>query len=87
MFGIICEEPTFLCGNNQSVLATTSVPASNMRNNSNSIVLYFIQEAYTIVEWKTTYVNTHKNPVDLLKKLLPLGDKSWIFIWIFLYWL
>ena len=44
MMGILCEDPTFVYGNNQSVLANATVPASTLKNASISIALNSVQE-------------------------------------------
>ena len=59
MFGIPCEDPTFVYGNNRSVLTNTGVPYSTLKNKSNSIALNFLQEGCARGKWRNTYVNTH----------------------------
>ena len=80
MMGIPCEEPTFIFGDNQSVLANTTAPDSQLKKKSNSIAYHFVREGCARDEWRTTYVNTHDNPADLLTKPLPSGEKRSKFI-------
>ena len=68
MFGIQCQETTFIYGDNQSVLANTTVPDSQLKKKSNSIAYHFVREGCARDEWRTTYVNTHDNPADLMMK-------------------
>ena len=75
MMGIPCEVPTYIYGDNQSVLANTSIPDSTLKKKSQSITYHFVREGAARDEWRTTYVNTHENEADLLTKLLPSGDK------------
>ena len=75
MMGIPCEGPTYIYGDNQSVLANTSIPDSTLKKKSQSIAYHFVREGAARDEWRTTYVNTHENEADLLTKLLPSGDK------------
>ena len=75
MLGIPCDEPTFVYGNNKSVLANTSVPASTLKKKMNSLSFHFVREGCARDEWRTTYVNTHMNFADLLTKPLPSGEK------------
>jgi hypothetical protein len=75
MMGIPCEGPAYLLGDNQSVLANTTVPDSTLKKKNQSIAYHFIREGAARDEWRTSYVNTHQNEADLLTKLLPSGEK------------
>ena len=75
MLGILCDEPSLIYGDNQSVLANTTIPDSALKKKSQSIVYHFVREGSAHDEWRTTYVNTHKNEADLLTKPLPNGEK------------
>ena len=75
MFGIPCEDPTFIYGDNQSVLANTTVPHSTLKKKSNSIAYHFVREGVARDEWRTTYVKSSDNPADLLTKPSPSGEK------------
>ena len=44
MMGISCEDPTFIYGDNQSVLANTTIPDSMLKKKSQSIAYHFVQE-------------------------------------------
>ena len=75
MMGIPCDGPGFIYRDNQSVLANTTVPDSTLKKKSQSIAYHFVREGCARDEWRTTYVNTHLNPADLLTKPLPSGKK------------
>ena len=75
MMGIPVEGPSFIEGDNQSVLANTTIPDSILKKKSQSIAYHFVREGAARDEWRTTYVNTHDNEADLLTKLLPSGAK------------
>ena len=75
MMGISCDDPTFVYADNQSVLANTTMPQSMLKKKSNSIAYHFVREGCAKDEWRTTYVNTHDNPSDILTKPLPSGEK------------
>ena len=75
MMGIPCEGPALIYGDNQSVLANTTIPDSTLKKKSQSIAFHFVREGSARDEWRTTYVNTHDNEADLLTKLLPNGEK------------
>ena len=80
MMGIPCEDPTFIFGDNQSVLANTTIPDSTLKKKSQSIAYHFVREGAARDEWRTTYVNTHENEADLLTKQLPSGEKRNSFV-------
>ena len=85
MMGINIDGPTYTFGDNQSVLANTSVPHSVLKKKSNAIAYHFVREGSARDEWRTTYVNTHFNPADLLTKPLPAGEKRMRFVRMLLY--
>ena len=72
--------PTFIYGDNQSVLANITIPDSMLKKKSQSIAYHFVQEGTAWDEWRMTYVNTHENEADLLTKQLPSGEKRKSFI-------
>ena len=80
MMGISCDDPTFIYGDNQSVLANTTVPDSTLKKKSQSIAYHFVQEGAAWDKWQMTYVNTHENEADLLTKQLPSGEKRKSFV-------
>ena len=75
MMGIPVDLPTYVFGDNQSVLANTSHPHSSLKKKSSSIAYHFVREGVAKLEWCTTYLNTHFNPADLLTKSLSGGEK------------
>ena len=62
-------------GDNQSVLANTTIPDSTLKKKLQSIAYHFVREGAARDEWRTTYVNTNENEADLLTKQLPSGEK------------
>jgi len=80
MMGIPCEDPAFIQGDNQSVLANTSIPDSTLKKKSQSIAYHLVREGAARDEWRTSYVNTHDNESDLLTKVLPAGEKRHGFV-------
>ena len=77
MMGISCEDPTFIYGDKQSVLANTTIPDSTLKKKSQSIAYHFVQEGAAQDEWRT---DTHENEADLLTKQLPSGEKRKTFV-------
>lgn len=83
--GIPCTSPSYIYKDNQSVLANTTIPESTLRNKSQSIVYHFVREGSDRDEWRTSYINTHHNPADLLTKQLPSVEKLRSFVWMLLH--
>ena len=51
MMGISCDEPVFIQGDNQSVLANTSIPDSVLKKNSQSLTYHFVREGCARGKW------------------------------------
>jgi hypothetical protein len=79
MMGITVDEPAFVFGDNQSVLANTSAPGSTLKKKSNAIAYHFVREGCARDEWRTAYINTDENVADLLTKPLA-GPKRTKFV-------
>ena len=75
MLGIPVEGPACIYGDNQSVLANTTIPDSTLKKKSQSIAYHFVREGVARDEWRTTYCSSAENEADLLTKLLPAGEK------------
>ena len=75
VMGIPVVDPAYIYGDNQSVLANTTIPDSTLKKKSQSIAYHFVCVGLARDEWRTTYINTHDNEADLLTKLLPNGEK------------
>ena len=76
MFGILVEEPSYMYGDNQSVLAGSTRPEYTLNKKAQSNAFHFIQEGCAADEWRTTYINTSENISDLMTK--PISDeKQW----------
>ena len=80
MIGILINGPVHLFGDNQSVLANTTIPNSTLKKKSQSIAYPFVHEGAAWGKWHTAYVNTNKNESDLLTKILPNGEKCQGFV-------
>jgi hypothetical protein len=77
MMGIPVECHTHIYGDNQSVLANTTMP--------HAMAFHFVREGTARDEWRTAYINTHDNPSDMLTKVLPSGEKRRKFCRLVLY--
>ena len=74
MMGVEVPGPTYVYGDNMSVIHNTSKPTSCLKKKSNSICYHFVREAVAAGECLTTHVPTLKNWADLLTKVLS-GEK------------
>ena len=75
MMGIPVEGPACIFGDNQSVLTNTSKAHSTLKKKSSSIAYHVVREGVAKDEWRTTYLDTHHNPSDMLTKSLAGGEK------------
>jgi hypothetical protein len=75
MMGMTVDKPKFVFGDNQSVLANRTAPASTLKKKSNAIAYHSVQEGCARDEWRTAYVNTNNNDADSLTK--PLAGPKW----------
>ena len=80
MMGIPVEEPTFIFGDNKSMLASSTIPTSTLKKKSNSIAYNYVREGHAKDEWRATYINTHLNIADVLTKPLGGGEKRKQFV-------
>ena len=70
MMGVPISGPTFVYGDNMSVIYKTSRPASTLKKKSNSICYHAVREAVAMGECLTTHCKTNENHADLLTKVL-----------------
>ena len=70
MMGVEVCGPTYIYGDNMSVIHNTSTPESMLKKKSNSICYHFVREAVAMKECLTTHVPTLRNWADLLTKVL-----------------
>ena len=79
MMGIPVEFPTFVFGDNQSVLVNSSKPHSSLKKKSSSIAFHFVREGVAKDEWRVAYLHTSLNCADMATKSLPGGEKRTLF--------
>ena len=80
MMGIPVYGPCYIQGDNQLVLANTSIPESALKKKSQSIAYHFVREGVARDEWRAAYVSMKYNCADLLTKVLPNGEKRRAFV-------
>ena len=75
MMGISVDHPSFISGDNKSVLVNSSVPTSVLQKKSSSISYHFVREGVAAKEWMVIYISTHDNIADLFTKPVPGGER------------
>ena len=75
MMGIPITEPTYIYGDNMSVIYNTSKPESMLRKKANSICYHYIRENVAADECRTGHISTHENCADIATKPLSAGRK------------
>ena len=75
MMGVELSGPSFVYGDNMSVIKNTQRPESTLRKKSNSICYHFCREAAATGEILTGHVATEENPADIATKIVGGGRK------------
>ena len=75
MMGVPLNTPTYIYGDNMSVIYNTSRPESTLKKKANSVCYHYIREAVAADECRTGHISTHENPADPLTKPLPNSAK------------
>ena len=70
MMGVPLTGPSFIYGDNMSVIYNTSRPESTLKKKCNSICYHAVQESVAMGESPTGHISTHLNFADLLTKIL-----------------
>ena len=63
------------------------MPHSTLKKKSSSIAYHYVRGGCAKDEWRTTYINTHNNPSDMLTKSLVGGEKRTLFTSYVLYYI
>jgi hypothetical protein len=85
MMGVPLSGPSYVYGDNMSVIHNTQRPESTLKKKSNSICYHAVREAVAMGECLTTHIPTKENPADLCTKVLPGGAKRDALISMILY--
>jgi hypothetical protein len=75
MMGVPLSGPTYIYGDNMSVIHNTQRPESTLKKKSNSICYHAVRESVAMNESITGHVSTHANPADVATKVLSGGQK------------
>jgi len=75
MMGVPVTEPTFVYGDNMSVIHNTTKPESTLKKKNISICYHFVREAVAMGEILIAHIPSTENPADCFTKVLPGGRK------------
>jgi hypothetical protein len=75
MMGVQLTGPTYIYGDNMSVVHNTQRPESVLKKKSNSICYHAIRESVAMGESLTAHIPTEMNPADLCTKIMSGGQK------------
>ena len=75
MMGVPISGPTYMYGDNMSVIHNTQKPESTLKKKSNSICYHAVREAVAMGEILTAHVRSHLNVADIATKVLHAGQK------------
>ena len=70
MMGVPLDGPSYVYGDNMSVINNMQKPESVLKKNSDSICYHAIQEAVAMGEILTTHIATGENVADLATKVI-----------------
>jgi len=75
MMGVPISGPSFVYGDNMSVIHNTQKPESVLKKKSNQLCYHAVREAVAMKECLTGHIESKENPSDLATKLIPGGQK------------
>ena len=70
MMGVLVDCPTYVYGDNMSVIHNTQRPESTLKKKSNSVCNHTVRESVAMKEVLTSHISTNHNYADLLTKVL-----------------
>jgi hypothetical protein len=73
MMGVTIDGPTYVYGNNMSVVYNTQRPESVMKNKSNTICFHAVRESAAMGESIIGHIPSVNNPADIFTKAAPGG--------------
>ena len=74
MMGVPISGPTYVFGDNMSVIHNTQRPESCLKKKSNSICYHAVRESVASGESLTGHVPSKENPADIATKIVPGGQ-------------
>ena len=73
--GIAVDGPAYIFVDKKYVLCNTTIPDSTLKKKLQIIAYHLVMEGAARDEWRTAYVNTHDNPMEILTKVIPMSEK------------
>ena len=70
IMGIQMSSPSYIYGNNMSIVRNTSKPESVLRKKSNLVCYYAVNESFAMVESLVAHILGKENVADLMTKVL-----------------
>ena len=74
MMGVAISGPTYIYGDNMSVIHNMQRPESTLRKKSNAICYHAVRESVAMGESLTGHIRTADNPADLATKVIANGQ-------------
>jgi hypothetical protein len=74
MMGVRISGPTYVYGDNMSVIHNTQKPESTLKKKSNAICYHAVRESVAMGESVTGHIASQDNCADLASKLVPSGQ-------------
>lgn len=75
MMGVPISGPSYIHGNNMSVVHNTQRPEFTLKKKSNSVCYHAIRGAVIVGEHLTGHISTCNNPINLRMKVISGGQK------------
>ena len=75
MMGVPISGPSYVYGDNMSVIHNTQRPDSTLKKKSNQICYHAVRESVAMGESLTCHIESTENPADIATKLIPGGQK------------
>lgn len=85
MMGVPLSGPSFIYGDNMSVVHNTQRPESVLKKKSNSVLYHAVRAAVAMGECRIGHVSTHDSPADICTKIIPGGQKRDHLVGVILY--
>ncbi len=73
--GVEISGPTYVYGDNMSVIHNTQRPESTLKKKSNQICFHVARESVAMGESLTAHIDTKENPADLGTKIIAGGQQ------------
>jgi len=70
MMGVPISGPSYVHGDNMSVIHNTQRPESTIKKKSNQICCHFVRESVAMGETLTGHIDTNENVADLATKII-----------------